>query len=68
MLRGMVSRFLVAAVFLVVLTTACGGDGEGETAAEPQATGEMGAEPPAAFDPADFSPEVDHPLVPLTSV
>ncbi|MGH3035102.1 MAG: hypothetical protein ACRDON_11210 [Gaiellaceae bacterium] len=68
MLRGMVSRFLVAAVFLVVLTTACGGDGEGETAAEPQATVEMGAEPPAAFDPADFSPEVDHPLVPLTSV
>lgn len=71
MLRGTVSRFLIAAaasVSLVVPAAACGGDDEPTTAAEPEATGETAAEPQQEFDPADFSSEVDHPLVPLTSV
>jgi hypothetical protein len=67
----MVSRFLIAAGRVSLLRRSGGGlrrDGETTTAAEPQATGETGTEPQEEFDPADFSSEVDHPLVPLTSV
>jgi hypothetical protein len=63
-----VPRFLAgasASVSLVILASACGGNGDGETGAgEPKAGGDR----PAAIDPADFRAEVDHPLHPLSSL
>lgn len=65
---GKIRRFLAGAflpVFLVVLASACGGGGEGQTGAGET---KAGAERRPAIDPDQFRAEVDHPLAPLSSL